>query len=59
MREHAAERARRARTHVALLLPLITAVVLAYSHRAELFGADLPVRIGCVIALVVLGWSLR
>jgi small conductance mechanosensitive channel len=57
VREHAAERARRARTHVALLLPLITAVIVAYSHRAELFGADLPVRIGCVIALVILGWS--
>jgi small-conductance mechanosensitive channel len=57
VREHAAERARRARTHVALLLLLITAVVLAYSNRAELFGADLPVRIGCVIALVILGWS--
>jgi small conductance mechanosensitive channel len=57
VREHAAERAIRARTHVALLLPLITAVVLAYSHRAELFGADLPVRIGCVVALVILGWS--
>ena len=57
VREHAAERARRARTHVALLLPLIAAVVLAYSHRAELFGADLPVRIGCVVALVILGWS--
>jgi small-conductance mechanosensitive channel len=57
VREHAAERAKRARTHVALLLPLITAVVLAYSHRAELFGADLPVRIGCVVALVILGWS--
>jgi small conductance mechanosensitive channel len=57
VREHGAERARRARAHVALLLPLITAVVVAYSHRAELFGADLPVRIGCVIALVILGWS--
>jgi small conductance mechanosensitive channel len=57
VREHAAERARRARTHVALLLPLIAAVVVAYSHRAELFGADLPVRIGCVVALVILGWS--
>jgi small-conductance mechanosensitive channel len=57
VREHAAARARRARTHVALLLPLITAVVVAYSHRAELFGAELPVRIGCVIALVILGWS--
>jgi small conductance mechanosensitive channel len=57
VREHAAERAKRARAHVALLLPLITAVVLAYSNRAELFGADLPVRIGCVVALVILGWS--
>lgn len=57
VREHAAERARPARTHVALLLPLIAAVVVAYSRRAELFGADLPVRIGCVIALVILGWS--
>lgn len=57
VREHAAERASRARAHVALLLPLIIAVVLAYSHRAELFGADLPVRIGCVVALVILGWS--
>jgi small-conductance mechanosensitive channel len=57
VREHAAEQAKRARTHVALLLPLITAVILAYSNRAELFGADLPVRIGCVVALVILGWS--
>ena len=57
VREHAAEQAKRARMHVALLLPLITAVVLAYSHRAELFGADLPVGIGCVVALVILGWS--
>jgi small conductance mechanosensitive channel len=57
VREHAAERAKRARTHVALLLLLIAAVVLAYSNRAELFGADLPVRIGCVVALVILGWS--
>jgi small-conductance mechanosensitive channel len=57
VREHTAERAKRARTHVALLLPLITAVVVAYSNRAELFGADLPVRIACVVALVILGWS--
>src|SRR5918994_605722 len=57
VREHAAEQAKRARMHVALLLPLITAVILDYSNRAELFGADLPVRIGCVVALVILGWS--
>jgi small-conductance mechanosensitive channel len=57
LREHAAERARRARAHVALLLPLITAVVLAYSYRRQLFGLDVPVRIACMVALVVLGWS--
>src|SRR5687768_15520878 len=57
VREHAARRARRARTQVALLLPLITVVVLAYSYRRELFGLDVPVRIACVLALVILGWS--
>jgi small-conductance mechanosensitive channel len=57
LREHAAERARRARTHVALLLPLIAAVVAAYVYRDEVFGLDLPVRIACAFALLVLGWA--
>src|SRR5688572_4042858 len=57
LREHAAERAKRSRTYVALLLPLITAVVVAYSYREELFGLDVPVRIACVVAVVILGWS--
>jgi small conductance mechanosensitive channel len=57
VRHHAVKRARRARTHVALLLPLIAAVVLAYAYRDELFGLDLPVRVACVIALVILGWA--
>jgi small conductance mechanosensitive channel len=38
-------------------VPLITAVVFAYSNRRALFGMDVPVRIACVIALVILGWS--
>ena len=50
-------RAKRARAHLALLLPLIAAVVLAYVYRGRLFGLDLPVRIACVVALVVLGWA--
>jgi small conductance mechanosensitive channel len=50
-------RAKRARAHLALLLPLIAAVVLAYVYRGRLFGLDLPVRIACVIALVILGWA--
>ena len=57
LREHAAGRAMRARAQVALLLPLITAVVVAYSYRKQLFGLDVPIRIACMIALVILGWS--
>jgi small conductance mechanosensitive channel len=57
MRSHAIARAKRARAQAALLLPLITAVVLAYQYRRRLFGVDLPVRIVCVIALVILGWA--
>jgi small conductance mechanosensitive channel len=57
VREHAVQRAKRARAQVALLLPLITAVVLAYVYRDRLFGLDLPIRIACVVALVILGWA--
>jgi small conductance mechanosensitive channel len=57
VRTQAVARAKRARAQVALLLPLIASVVLAYSYRHRLFGLDLPIRILCVIALVILGWA--
>jgi len=57
LREHAAHRARRARTQILLIVPLIAGVVFAYSHRRELFGLDVPVRVACVVALLILGWS--
>jgi small conductance mechanosensitive channel len=57
VRTQAVARAKRARAHVALLLPLIAAVVLAYAYRDRLFGLDLPIRIACVVALVILGWA--
>ena len=57
LREHAAHRARRARTQILLTLPLIAAVVFAYANRRALFGLDVPVRVACVVALLVLGWS--
>ena len=57
VRTHAIARAKRARAHIALLLPLIAAVVLAYVYRDRLFGPDLPIRIACVVALVILGWA--
>jgi small-conductance mechanosensitive channel len=50
------ERARRARREVAVVLPLIVGVWLAYRYRIELFGADEPVRVACAIAMVALGW---
>ena len=57
LREHAANRARRARTQILLIVPLIAGVVFAFSHRRELFGLDVPVRVACVVALLILGWS--
>jgi small-conductance mechanosensitive channel len=50
-------RAKRARIEGGLLLIAIVAVIVAFRYRRELFGADVPVRIACVIALVVLGWA--
>jgi hypothetical protein len=58
VRQHAVERARRARWQVLVVAPLIATVVLAYSYREELFGLDLPVRVAAVLALMVLGWTL-
>src|SRR5918912_674897 len=57
MRKTAAQRARRARRQVLLLLPLIAAVIVAYLYRRQIFGLDVEVRIGAVIALVILGWA--
>jgi small conductance mechanosensitive channel len=58
VRQGAVARARKARWQVLAVIPLIAGVVLAYSHRVELFGVDTPVRIGAVVSLVVLGWTL-
>jgi small conductance mechanosensitive channel len=57
VRERAVRRAKRARAQTVVLIPLIAAVVVAYSYRDRLFGADVPVRIVAVIALVILGWA--
>lgn len=52
LRENAAS----ARREVLLLTPLVIGVLLAYRFREEIFGLDEPVRVGCAIALVWLGW---
>jgi small conductance mechanosensitive channel len=58
LRAQAAEAARRARRQLALLLPLLVVVGVAYAYRRELFGIDEPVRLATAIVLVVLGWSV-
>ena len=55
---HARARARRARAEAILILPLVAGVLVAYQNRKELFGVDMPVRVACVVALVILGWAL-
>ena len=57
LRIQAVRRARRARFEALVITPLLVGVVWAYSHRKQLFGLDLPVRIVSVIALVILGWA--
>jgi len=57
LRIQAVRRARRARWEALVLTPLLVGILWAYSHRRELFGVDLPVRIVSVIALVIVGWA--
>jgi small-conductance mechanosensitive channel len=57
-RQLSARAVRRARLHVLVLLPMIAAVLVLYSYRRQVFGADQPVRIATVVALVALGWQI-
>ena len=57
LREQASRRARSARAHLVILVPLLVAVFAAYRFRHAL-GAGTPVRVATVAVLVVLGWAL-
>jgi small conductance mechanosensitive channel len=57
LRIQAVRRARRARWEAVILTPLLVGILWAYYHREQLFGVDLPVRVVCVVALVILGWA--
>jgi small conductance mechanosensitive channel len=54
----AAHRAARARLELAIVVPLIAAVLLANAYREEIFGLDMPVRAVTAVALLILGWRL-
>ncbi len=47
---------RRARREAIVIVPVIVAVLVAYSYRQELFGRDVLVRAIAVLVLVILGW---
>jgi small-conductance mechanosensitive channel len=59
-RQLSARAVRRARLEFLVLFPAIAGVLVVYSYREELVGHDLEflVRIGTVVALVILGWAL-
>jgi small-conductance mechanosensitive channel len=59
LRVQAVQRARHARWQALVLIPMLAAVVWAYDNRQDLFGksANLPVRVGTAIVLVILGWA--
>jgi len=58
IRAETAKHARRARWETVVLVPLIGAIFVAYSHRGELFGLDAEIRTAAVVAMAILGWAL-
>ena|SRR5215208_41145 len=55
LRSRATEAARRGRRQLALLLPLLAGVLVAYGSRQELLGVDQPARIAVAAILILLG----
>jgi len=53
-----AQKARRAKRELVVVVPLLAITLYAYVQRDELFGVDAPVRVGAAIVMVVLGWAL-
>ena len=50
--------AQTAQRELLLILPLLGLTLFAYFRREQLFGVDVPVRIGAVLVMVILGWRL-
>jgi len=53
-----AQRAKKAKVELLVIVPLIALTVFAYLRREELFGADRPVRLIAAVVMVALGWAL-
>jgi len=48
---------KKARVQLLIMLPMLAGVLVLCSYRRQLFGVDMPARIGTVIALLILGWQ--
>src|ERR671929_760102 len=53
-----AQRARRAKWELLVVIPLFALTLVAYIDRERIFGVDTPVRVAAAIVMVVLGWAL-
>ena len=58
IRARAADAARRGRRQLAMLVPVLAGLLVAYAYRRELFGVDKPVRIAVAAVLILLGWGV-
>src|SRR3954454_2993442 len=58
LRARAAEAARRGRRQLAMLVPVLAGLLVAYAYRKSLFGVDKPVRIAVATVLILLGWGV-
>ena len=53
-----AQRARRAKRELFVVVPLLGLTIAAYLEREELFGIDTPIRVAAAVLLLMLGWAL-
>ena len=53
-----AQRARKAKRELLLVIPLLLITLFLYLRREEVFGVDTPVRIGAAVMMLILGWAL-
>jgi small-conductance mechanosensitive channel len=53
-----AERARRAKWELLVIVPLFAVMVVAYVERKQIFGMDTPIRVGAAVVLLMLGWAV-
>jgi small-conductance mechanosensitive channel len=53
-----AQKARRAKRELFILIPLLVLTLFAYLRREQLFGLDMPVRVVAAFVMAALGWAL-